>query len=102
MLMLTAGCDKLSTVAATPPDQLPPVPENCIDLSNQHKQVLYKAYSSVNASQMQVSIAANKFAQCMEDEGLSKADIKGIIKKNETDTRQRVENNTNPMEMAIP
>lgn len=102
MLMLVAGCDKLSTVTATPPDKLPDVPENCVDLSNQHKKVLFAAYSSVNASQLQISFAANKLAQCLEDEGLSRADAKGIIKKNEADVKQEVENNTDPMGMAMP
>ena len=102
MLMLMAGCDKLNTVTATPPDKLPDVPENCVDLSHQHKKVLFAEYSSVNASQLQVSIAANKLAQCLEDEGLSKADAKGIIQKNEADAKQEAESDTSPMGMAVP
>jgi hypothetical protein len=101
MLMIMAGCDQLNTITPTPPDKLPPVPENCMDLFNQHKKALFAAYSSVSASQMQVATVANKFAQCMEDEGLSKADAKGIIKKNEADTKQEVENDSSPMGMGV-
>jgi len=91
MLMIVAGCDMLPTTTETTPDKLPPVPENCMTLYNTHKNALLIAYSSAEASQMQVARVANEFTQCMENEGLSRADAKGILKKNEADAKQEVE-----------
>lgn len=96
MLMIAAGCDKLAPTTATPPDKLPPVPEKCMALYNSHKNALLTAYSSAEASQMQVARIANEFAQCLEDEGLSRADAKGMIKKNEADAKEEVEKNKAP------
>ena len=96
MLMITAGCDMLTTTTETPPDKLPPVPENCMTLYNTHKNALLVAYSSAEASQMQVARVANEFAQCMEDAGLSRADAKGILKKNEAEAKQEVEKSGDP------
>jgi hypothetical protein len=89
ILMICAGCDMFTQ--EIPPEDLPPVPENCRTLSNTHKNALLSAYSSVNASQMQVARVANEFAKCMQDEGLSRAEAKGILKKNETEARQETE-----------
>jgi hypothetical protein len=91
LLMLVAGCDTLNFTTETPPDKLPPVPEKCMTLYNTHKNALLIAYSSAEASQMQVARVANEFTQCMENEGLSRADAKGILKKNEADAKQEVE-----------
>lgn len=91
MLMVASGCDNLTPTTATPPDKLPPVPEKCMTLFNTHKNALLVAYSSAEASQMQVARVANEFTQCMESEGLSRADAKGILKKNEAEAKQEVE-----------
>jgi hypothetical protein len=93
MLLFGAGCDMLSQ--DIPPEKLPPVPEQCVALSNQHKNALQAAYSSVRASQMQVARIANEFSQCMQDQGLSKAEAKGILKKNEEDAKGEVEKSGN-------
>ncbi len=85
-LVLFAGCDM--PVQEIPPEKLPPVPERCETFSNQHKNALAAAYSSVNASQLQVTKVANEFARCMQDAGLSVAEAKGILKKNEAEARQ--------------
>jgi hypothetical protein len=87
--MLGTGCDMLTQ--EVPADKLPPVPEKCQSLSDQHKNALAAAYSSAEASQMQVARVANHFAQCMQDEGLSRAEAKGILKKNETEAKQEIE-----------
>ncbi len=89
MLVIGAGCD-MSTEEISP-ENLPPVPEKCVSLSDAHKSALASAYSSVRASQMQVSKIAGEFAKCMEDEGLSRAAAKGILKKNEAEARQATE-----------
>ena len=88
-LMLGAGCDMLTQ--EVPADKLPPVPEKCQSLSDMHKNALSAAYSSAEASQMQVARVANQFAQCMQDEGLSRAEAKGILKKNEAEAKQEIE-----------
>ena len=88
-LMLGAGCDMLTQ--EVPADKLPPVPEKCQSLSDTHKNALSAAYSSAEASQMQVARVANQFAQCMQDEGLSRAEAKGILKKNEAEAKQEIE-----------
>ena len=97
MLMIVAGCDKLTTTTETPPDKLPPVPEKCMTLYSAHKNALLVAYSSAEASQMQVARVANEFAQCMENEGLSRTDAKGILKKNEADAKQELEKSKEPI-----
>ena len=96
MLIIAAGCDTLTTTTETPPDKLPPVPEKCMTFYNMHKNALLVAYSSAEASQMQVARVANEFTQCMENEGLSRADAKGILKKSEADAKQEVETNREP------
>lgn len=88
-LAIFAGCDMLSDVV--PPEKLPPVPDKCVPLSDQHRSVLTAAYSNLDASQLQVVKAANEFAQCMQDEGLTKAESKGILKKNEEAVKRELE-----------
>jgi hypothetical protein len=85
VFLILAGCDMLTS--DIPPDKLPPVPEKCQSLSDQHKNALSAAYTSVGASQMQVTRVANEFAQCLQDEGLSRAEAKGILKKNEAEAK---------------
>jgi hypothetical protein len=89
MLAITAGCDVLEQ--AVPPEKLPPVPEKCRQLSNEHKNALAAAYTSVGASQVQVARVANEFAQCLQDEGLSRGEAKGILKENEAEAKQEAE-----------
>jgi hypothetical protein len=83
------GCDILTE--EIPPEKLPPVPENCISLSNQYTQALLVAYTSAQASQLQITRLANTFAECMQTAGLSKAEAKGIIKNIEMTTREKVD-----------
>lgn len=75
------GCDKFTS--EVPTEKLPPVPDKCISLSNKHMNAMLIAYKSVEVSQLQVTKLANEFAQCMQDAGLSRAEAKGILKKNE-------------------
>lgn len=75
------GCDKFTTLV--PPENLPPVPDKCITLSNKHMNAMLIAYKSVEVSQLQVTKVANEFAQCMQAAGLSRAEAKGILKLNE-------------------
>jgi hypothetical protein len=91
MLMIIAGCDMLTTTTETPPDELPPVPENCVTLYRAHKNALLIAYSSAEASQMQIARVANEFTECVENEGLSRADAKGMLKQNEAEAKQEAE-----------
>jgi len=99
MLMTVSGCDKLTTTAETPPDKLPPVPEKCMTLYNTHKNALLQSYSSAETSQMQVARVANEFSQCVENEGLSRADAKGLLKKNEADAKEEADKKVGPGEM---
>ena len=87
--LIFVACDMFSK--EVPPDQLPPVPEECISLSHRYEENLKSAYTSIEASQTQVSIAANKFAECMKDAGLTKGEVKGIIKDIESNVRQEVD-----------
>ena len=91
VLMAVAGCDTLTQTTATPPDKLPPLPEKCVASSNIHKNAVLQSYSSSEVSQMQVARVANEFAECAEKEGLSRADAKGMLKKNEEDAKQEIE-----------
>jgi hypothetical protein len=83
------GCDM--TTKEIPPDQLPPVPEQCTTLSDQHTRALTVAYTSAEASQLQVARIANQFAQCMEEAGLSRNEAKGIIKNQEKTVREQAD-----------
>ena len=83
------GCDTFTE--EIPPDQLPPIPEECISLSHRYEETLRAAYSSIEASQTQVSFTANKFAECMQDAGLTRAETKGIVKDIESYVRQEVD-----------
>jgi hypothetical protein len=84
------GCD-IFPKEEIPPEKLPPVPEKCIPLSNQYTHALMVAYTSAEASQLQVTRVANMFDQCMEEAGLSKAEAKGIIKNIEKTTREKAD-----------
>jgi hypothetical protein len=88
-LMLAGGCDMFEK--EVPPENLPPVPEKCQPLSDEHKNAVIAATSSVQASQTQIAMIANRFAQCMQDEGLSRAEAKGVLKKNEAEARREGE-----------
>lgn len=83
------GCDIFNKEKI--PEELPPVPETCIALSNEYINALNIAYTSVKASQLQISTIANKFAQCMQDEGLSRAEAKGIINDIEKQVRNDID-----------
>jgi hypothetical protein len=83
------GCDMFSE--EIPPDQLPPIPEECISESYRYEEMLRAAYTSIEASQTQVSITASKFAECMQNAGLTKGETKGIIKDIERYVRQEVD-----------
>ena len=87
---LSFGCDTFKK-EEIPPEELPPVPEACAALSNQYSQALKVAYSSAEVSQLQITRIANQFAQCMEDEGLSEAQAKGIVKNIEKRVREEGE-----------
>ena len=101
MLMILTGCDMFTTSTETPPDKLPPVPEKCMTLFTAHKNALLVAYSSPEASQMQIARVANEFTQCMENAGLSRADAKGMLKKNEAEAKQEAEISGDPGGPAI-
>ena len=73
------------------PEKLPPIPEECIPLSNRYTETLTLAYTSVKASQMQSNILANKLSQCLKDAGLTKAEAKGIVKDLEKKVSEEVE-----------
>jgi hypothetical protein len=88
--MLAAGCDFFKK-EEIPPEKLPPVPESCAPLSAQYSQALKVAYSSAEVSQLQITRIANQFAQCMENEGLSEAEAKGIVKNIEKTVREEGE-----------
>jgi hypothetical protein len=88
--ILSAGCDFFKE-EEIPPEKLPPVPESCAPLSAQYSQALRIAYSSAEVSQLQITRIANQFAQCMENEGLSEAEAKGIVKNIEKTVREEGE-----------
>jgi hypothetical protein len=90
MGMLSFGCDFFKK-EEIPPENLPPVPESCVALSNEYSHALMLAQSSVEASQLQVTRIASQFAKCMEDAGLSEAEAKGIVKNIEKSVRKKEE-----------
>jgi hypothetical protein len=88
--MIFFGCDFFKK-EAIPPEKLPPVPESCTTLSNQYSHALKLAHSSAEVSQLQITRVANQFAQCMEGEGLSEAEARGIVKNIEKTVREEGE-----------
>lgn len=88
--MVSFGCDFFKR-EEIPPEELPPVPESCAALSNQYSHALKLAYSSAEVSQLQITRIANQFAHCMEDEGLSEAEARGIVKNIEKTVREQGE-----------
>jgi hypothetical protein len=88
--MLSVGCD-IFKKEEIPPEKLPPVPDACATLSDQYSHALKLAYSSAEVSQLQITRIANQFAQCMENEGLSEAEAKGIVKNIEKTVRKEGE-----------
>ncbi len=89
VLIFAVGCDMFEK--EVPEDKLPPVPEKCQPLADEHRNAVMAAASSVQASQTQIAMIANRFAQCMQDEGLSRAEAKGILKKNTAEARREGE-----------
>ena len=89
-LMIFCGCDFF--VEEIPPEKLPPVPEKCMTLSNQHTNALLGAYTSAEVSQLQITRITNEFVNCMQDSGLSRAEAKGIIKNKEITVKKELEN----------
>jgi hypothetical protein len=90
--IVSLGCDSKKEVI--PSEELPPVPEACFGLSNQYSQALMAAHSSVEASQAQITTIASQFAHCMEEAGLSEAEVRGIVKNIEKTVREQGEKET--------
>ena len=89
--IVSLGCDS-SKKKVIPPEELPPVPESCAALSNEYSQALIAlAHSSVEVSQVQVTKIAGQFAHCLEDAGLSEAEVRGIVKNIEKTVRKQGE-----------
>jgi hypothetical protein len=88
-LMIFCGCDFFTE--EIPPEKLPPIPEKCMKLSNQHTNALLGAYTSAEVSQLQITRITNEFVTCMQDSGLSRAEAKGIIKNKEAAMKEEVE-----------
>lgn len=88
-LMICFGCDIFTE--ELPPEKLPPIPEKCTKLSNQHTNALLGAYTSAEVSQLQITRITNEFVTCMQDAGLSRAEAKGIIKNKEVNIKKEVE-----------
>ena len=88
--LLSFGCN-LSKKEEIPQEKLPPVPEACTALSNQYSNALRLAHSSAEVSQLQITGVASRFAQCMQDEGLSEAEARGIVKDMEKTSREEAE-----------
>jgi len=88
-LIIFCGCDFFTE--EIPPEKLPPIPEKCMKLSNQHTNALLGAYSSAEVSQLQITKITNEFVNCMQDSGLSRAEAKGIIKNQEATIKKELE-----------
>ena len=88
-LMICFGCDFFTEEIL--PEKLPPIPEKCMKLSNQHTNALTVAYTSAEVSQLQITRITNEFVKCMQDAGLSRAEAKGIIKNKEVTIKKEVE-----------
>lgn len=83
------GCDFVLT--DIPEEQLPPVPMECTDESQRFSNALFGAYTSAEVSKMQTARIANALAKCLEKEGFTRAEAKGIIKKKEKEMQEQVE-----------
>ena len=78
---LLFGCDMSSK--EIPPEELPPVPQECISLSAEYTNAITAAYSTAKVSQMQITRVTNEFLECMQNAGLSNAEAVGIVKNSE-------------------
>jgi hypothetical protein len=74
-----------------PPGQLPPIPDECMGLSESHTNALFGAYTTGQVSQLQITRAANTFYECLKDAGLSNSEAKGIIKNKENTLKVELE-----------
>lgn len=84
-----SGCDLLPS--EVPPNQLPPIPAECSNELNRLSNALFGAYTSAQVSTMQITRVANALAECLEKEGLTRAEVRGIIKKREKEIQEQVE-----------
>jgi hypothetical protein len=83
------GCDYF--VADIPPEQLPPVPEECsAELGRLHNALL-GAYTTGEVSQVQITRYETGLADCMKSSGLSRAEIKGLLKEQERKMQKEAE-----------
>jgi hypothetical protein len=78
---LLFGCDMFSK--EIPPEELPPIPQECIPLSTEYTNAITGAYSTAKVSQMQITRVTNEFLECMQNAGLSRAEAVGIVKNRE-------------------
>ena len=82
------GCDMFSK--EIPPEELPPVPQECIPLSTEYANAITGAYSTAKVSQMQITRVTNEFLECMQNAGLSNAEAIGIVKEREKTIKERL------------
>lgn len=83
-----SGCDFMLT--EVPPEQLLPIPTECSRESNRLSNALFGAYTSAQVSQMQITRVTNALVECLENERLTRAEAKGIIKKQEIEIQEQV------------
>jgi len=83
---LFLGCDMFSK--EIPPEELPPVPQECVPLSTEYANAITGAYSTARVSQMQITRVTNEFLECMQNAGLSRAEAVGIVKNREKTIRE--------------
>ena len=78
---LLFGCDMFSK--EIPPEELPPIPQECIPLSTDYTNAITGAYTTAKVSQMQITRVTNEFLECMQNAGLSGPEAVGIVKNRE-------------------
>lgn len=90
-ILLTAGCDYLG-LTEIPPEELPHIPEECSEESSRLDNALFGAYTTAEVSQMQIRRFEDKLAECLKEEGFSRSEVKGMLKRQVEAMQDEVEN----------
>jgi hypothetical protein len=83
------GCDFLKEKITT--DEVEYVPDECNKVFNLFSNTLKGLYETGQVSQLQVTRAANKFEECLIDEGLTGTEARDIIRDYAEEIREETE-----------
>lgn len=91
VIALISGCDYLG-LTEIPPEELPHIPEECSEESSRLDNALFGAYTTAEVSQMQIRQFEDRLAECLKEEGFSRSEVKGMLKRQVKAMQDEVEN----------